>query len=59
MRIFLITFVVSTVSSLALWQLGLASKISPAHPFFTTVIVAAGCGIAVQLILSRDSATHT
>ena len=59
MRIFLITFVVSTVSSIALWQLGLASKISPAHPFFTTVIVAAGCGIAVQLILSRDSATQT
>jgi hypothetical protein len=59
MRIFLTTFVVSTVLSIALWQFGLAGKISPAHPFFTTVIVAAGCGIAVQLILSRDSANPT
>jgi hypothetical protein len=58
MRIFLITFVVSTVASFALWQLGLASKISPAHPFLATVIVAAGCGIAVQLILSRDAAAR-
>ena len=59
MRIFLITFVVSTVSSIGLWQLGLARRISPAHPFLVTVMVAAGCGIAVQLILTRDAFKRT
>ena len=56
MRIFLITFVTSTVAGTALWQFGLAHKIWPAHPLLTTIAVAAACGIAVQLVLSHDSA---
>jgi hypothetical protein len=58
MRIFLITLAVSTGLSILLWNFGLARNIWPAHPFFTTIAIAAGCGIAVQLLLSRDAATR-
>jgi hypothetical protein len=58
-RIFLITLVVSTFGAIALWQFGLAHKISPAHPFLVTVAIAAGCGIAVQLLLSHDAVSDT
>ncbi len=56
MRIFLITLAASTGLSIALWEFGLAAKIWPQHPFFTTVAIAAACGIAIQLLLSRDAA---
>ncbi len=60
MRIFLITLLVSTVSGVVLWQFGLASKIWPAHPFFTSVALAALCGTAVQLVLTYETAgKHT
>lgn len=58
MRIFLITLVVSTVSSIILWQFGLASRIWPARPFLATILIAAGCGTAIQLLLSRDKAAQ-
>jgi hypothetical protein len=57
-RIFLITLVVSTVGAIALWQFGLAHKIWPAHPFLATIAIVASCGIAVQLLLSHDAASH-
>jgi hypothetical protein len=56
MRIFLITLLVSTVSGIVLWQFGLAGKIWPAHPFFTSVALAAACGIAAQLVLTYETA---
>ena len=56
MRIFLIALVTSTVASIALWQLGVAQRIWPAHSFLATIAIAAGCGIAVQLVLSHDAA---
>jgi hypothetical protein len=55
-RIFLITFVTSTVVGTALWQFGLAHTTWPAHPPLTTIVIAAACGIAVQLVISNDSA---
>ena len=57
MRVLLITFLVSTVATVALWQFGLAYKIWPAHPFLAAVAIAAAGGIAIQLLLSRDSAS--
>lgn len=56
MRIVLKTFLVSTVASLALWEFGLAYAIWPTHPFLATLGIAAACGIAVQLHLSRKPA---
>jgi predicted transcriptional regulator YdeE len=55
MRIFLITLVVSTIAGIVLWQFGFAHRIWPAHPFLATVVMAAGCGIVVQLALSQDA----
>jgi hypothetical protein len=57
MRIFLITLLVSTVSSIVLWNFGLAGKIWPAHPLFTTVVLAAACGTVVQLVLTYETAS--
>jgi hypothetical protein len=54
MRNFWMTLLVSTVASIALWNLDLARKIWPAHPFVATVLVAAIIGIAVQLTWDRD-----
>jgi hypothetical protein len=54
MRNFWMTLLVSTVASIALWNLHLARKIWPAHPFVATVLVAAIIGIAVQLTWDRD-----
>ena len=56
MRIFLITLVVSIVASIGLWNFGVAQKIWPAHPMFATILIAAACGIAVQMVLTRDAA---
>ncbi|MBV9339334.1 MAG: hypothetical protein JO159_00405 [Acidobacteria bacterium] len=57
MRVFWMTLLVSIVASITLWNLGLAHKIWPTHPFLATVIVAAIIGIAVQLTWDRDKAT--
>ena len=54
MRIFLVTLAVSAAAGAALWQLGLAHRIWPSHPFLATVVVAAGSGIAAQLATSHD-----
>ena len=54
MRIVLITFLISTVASVVLWQFGLGAVIWPAHPFLATIGIAATCGIAVQLVLERE-----
>jgi predicted transcriptional regulator YdeE len=56
MRVFVVTLAVATVSGVALWQFGLAHRIWPAHPFFATVVLAAGCGMAAQLAASQDPA---
>ncbi len=58
MRIFLITLAASTGISIVLWNFGLAAKIWPEHPFFATLAIAMACGIAIQLLLSRDAATR-
>ena len=55
MRNFLITLVVSTVASNVLWQFGLVFRIWPSHPFLATVMIAAGVGVAVELLLSADA----
>lgn len=57
-RAFLITLTASTVGSVILWQLGLAAKISPAHPLLTTVILAAVGAAVVQLFLTYDPTTR-
>jgi len=54
MRIFLVTLAVSTVAGVTLWQFGLAHRIWPSHPFLATVVIAAGGGIAAQLVASHD-----
>ena len=56
MRIFLVTLAVSTVSGVGLWQFGLAHRVWPSHPFDAAVAIAAGCGIAAQLVASQDPA---
>ena len=57
MKTFLITFLVSTVASICLWQFGLGNTIWPAHPFPATLAAAVACGIAVQLLFSHNSAS--
>jgi len=57
MRVFGMTLLVSTVASITLWNLGLARKIWPTHPFLATVIVAAIIAVAVQLTWERNKAT--
>jgi len=57
MRTFLVTLAVSTVAGVALWQFGLAHRIWPSHPFLATVVVAASCGFAAQLVASHDPVT--
>jgi hypothetical protein len=58
-RIFLITLVASIVVSVIFWNLGLASKIWPGHPFLVTLLFA-GIGVGVlQQILIRDAKRST
>ena len=47
MRIFLITFVTSTMVGTALWYFGLADTTWPAHPPLTTIVIAGCLRIAV------------
>jgi len=51
MRVWLMTLLVSTVVSVALWQFGLAYIVWPAHPFLATIGIAVVCGVAAQLLL--------
>jgi predicted exporter len=53
MRTWFITFLVSTVASVALWQFGLAHMIWAAHPFVATIGIAVACGIATQVLLPK------
>jgi len=52
MRTFLMTLLISTVATIVLWNLGLAHRIWPAHPFAATVIFAALCATLVQMVLT-------
>jgi hypothetical protein len=58
LKTFLITFLVSTVASICLWQFGLGNTIWPAHPFPATLAAAVTCGIAIQLLFSHNSASQ-
>ena len=55
LRTILITFIVSTVVSVAFWQFGLAYIVWPAHPFLATIGIAAACGVAAQLLLPKTA----
>jgi hypothetical protein len=57
LKTFLITFLVSTVASICLWQFGLGNTIWPAHPFPATLAAAVTCGIAIQLLFSHNRAS--
>jgi hypothetical protein len=59
MRTFLITLMVSTVATVALWQFGMANLVWPEHPFVSTVGIAATCGIATQLLLTHNLVLET
>lgn len=54
MRIFLMTLLVSLVASVVLWNFRLAHLIWPAHPLLATTLMAMGCGIAVQMAMTRE-----
>lgn len=58
MRIFLITLAASTGITIVLWEFDLGGKIWPEHPFLATLALAIACGIAIQLLLSRDAAAR-
>jgi hypothetical protein len=49
----MITLAVSTGATIVLWNFGLGARLWPAHPFLASVVVAAGGGIAAQLLLTR------
>ena len=56
MRIFLITLGVSLVTSIILWNFGVAERIWPAHPLWCTTLLAMACGITAQKLLTDDAA---
>jgi hypothetical protein len=53
-RIFLIILAVLTNAGITFWQFSLVHKIWAALPSLAAVGIAAGCGIAVQLVLSHQ-----
>ncbi len=55
MKGFLIVLAVSIVASIEVWNLGLASKIWPAHPLIATTVIATAIAMAVQLYLRNDT----
>jgi hypothetical protein len=55
MRIFLITLWVSIITSIGLWNFGLAQRIWPAHPLLCTTLLAMACGITAQSLLRSDA----
>lgn len=54
MRTFLMTLLISTIATAVLWNLGLAHKIWPAHPFAATCIFAALAATLVQMLLTYN-----
>lgn len=52
-RIFLICWFLQW-RAIVLWQFGFAEKICHAHPILTTTVIAALCGIVVQLVLTYE-----
>ena len=52
MKAFLMTLLVSVVASIVFWNFGLARLIWPAHPLFTTTVLAMICGIVTQVLWS-------
>lgn len=59
MRTWLITFLVSTVVSVVLWQFGLAYTIWPAHAFLATIGIAIACGIAAHIAIGSSTRFKT
>jgi hypothetical protein len=55
MRIFLITLGVSIVTSIGLWNLGLAQRIWPEHPLLCTTLLSMACGITTQSLLTSEA----
>jgi hypothetical protein len=55
MRIFLITLAVSIITSIGLWNFGIAHRIWPAHPLLCTTLLAMACGILAQTLLINDA----
>jgi hypothetical protein len=55
MRAFLLTLTASILASVVLWNLGLAHRIWPAHPYFATLAIATTFGIVVQSIASAEA----
>ena len=54
MRVFVAVLGVSMVSSIVLWNFGLAHRIWPTHPILATTVIAALCAMMTQLIVSED-----
>jgi hypothetical protein len=55
MRIFLITLAVCIVTSIGLWNFGLAQRIWPAHPLWCTTLLSMFCGILADKLLRQDA----
>ena len=52
MKTFALTFVVSSVATLCLWQFGLGGMIWPTHVFLASLLGAILCGVTAQLLLT-------
>jgi hypothetical protein len=55
MRIFLITLGVCIVTSIGLWNFGIAARIWPAHPLWCTTLLSMFCGILADKLLREDA----
>jgi hypothetical protein len=55
MRIFMITLGVSIITSIGLWNFGIAERIWPTHPLLCTTLLSMACGITAQTLLTRDA----
>jgi hypothetical protein len=55
MRIFLITLGVSIITSIGLWNLGVAQRIWPGHPLLCTTLLSMACGITAQSLLTNEA----
>jgi hypothetical protein len=52
MKTFGLTFIVSTVAAICLWQLGLGRMIWPGHAFLASLLGAVVCGVTAQMLLT-------
>jgi hypothetical protein len=55
MRIFLITLGVCIITSVGLWNLGLAHRIWPTHPLLCTTLLSMASGMIVDALLRQDA----